>query len=269
MKTKKIGILGAGWLGKAFGQHLQEKGVEVLLSTASTDRLENLKAAGLSAVQVSISPEKVIGAIDQLLDVDTLMINIPPYRKDLTVEQFAALRPLIQASRVKQVLFISSTSVYEAHNTWVEETSSRKISHPLYKSEAAWQAFEVVQTTIVRLAGLVGAERHPGRFFKKTGHIKSAQAPINLIHRADCLQILTAILEQDVWGEVFNACSDTHPTKGDFYPVAARSLGLLPPTLGTEEIAYKLVDNQKMKAKLGVDLKHPDLRNLLEAGAWY
>lgn len=271
MQDKTISILGGGWLGAPLAESLKDKGYTIKISTASEENYNRLIEAGKDAFQISVRSTKVEGAaVDRFLESDILIINITPNRDELDQEQFASLLPMIEASPIQKVLFVSSTSVYPNLNRRVSEEEGVEIkSHHLYCSEQFLSRSPYFETSVVRMAGLIGGKRHPGRFFQRTGRIKGADAPVNLIHRVDCIHIITQIIKQDAWGTVFNACSDTHPLKKIFYPIAAKSIGLEAAKieLGTDN-NFKIVDNQKVKKQLQLELKYPNLLELLEKGCW-
>lgn len=266
MQQQKISILGAGWLGASLATYLKEKGYEVQLSTASRERQQALQQEHSPVYQVKVQAEAVTGDWEAFSQADVLIINIPPDRSQPEKEQLAALLPLIEASPIQKVLFVSSTSVYPNLNRVVTEAEGvENQSHILYKSEQALQQMEGVETTVLRLAGLIGGERHPGNFFRRSGMVKQGDAPVNLIHKVDCLQCIHQIIAQEYWGKVVNACADSHPLKMDFYPTAAASIGVAVPVVAQNgPVAYKIISNQKMKKELGIQLQEPDLMALLE-----
>lgn len=271
MQDKTISILGGGWLGAPLAEALEKKGYNIKISTASEENHKRLLEMGKSVYQVNVKSEQIIGtAVQAFLEADILIINITPNREELDKEQFASLLPLIETSTIQKVLFVSSTSVYPNVNRMVSEDEDIEIkTHHLYRSEQFLSSNKHFETTVVRMAGLIGGRRHPGRFFQRTGLIKNANAPVNLIHRVDCIKIIEQIIEQEVWGMTFNACSDTHPLKKDFYPIAARSIGLDAPKVVLEtESAFKIVDNQKVKRVLQLDLTYPKIVELLEKDNW-
>ena len=118
---------------------------------------------------------------------------------------------------------------------------------------------------MLRFCGLFGPDRNPGRFL--VGKIlpgSSGQVPVNMIHLDDCIAIITEILEQNVWGEVFNACADEHPAKEEFYGEAARQLNFDPPKFAaTAADAYKVVDSTKLRRMLNYRFKYPDPKGAL------
>jgi nucleoside-diphosphate-sugar epimerase len=271
MKHKTISILGGGWLGTPLAEALEQKGYIVKVSTASEENHKRLVEEGKNAFQVNVRSGKVLGnAVQTFLEADILIINITPNRDELNQEQFASLLPLVEASSIQNVLFVSSTSVYPNVNRSVSEEEGIELkNHHLYRSEQFLSNNAHFETTVVRMAGLIGGKRHPGRFFRKTGLIKNGNAPVNLIHRVDCITIMMQIIEQSVWGVTFNACSDTHPLKKDFYPIAAKAIGLDIPKVELEtENDFKIIDNQKIKKQLQLQLNYPDLLKLVESNNW-
>jgi len=107
---------------------------------------------------------------------------------------------------------------------------------------------------------LIGGSRHPGRFFRGGKTVKNPDANVNLIHLDDCINILDRIVANDLWGEVFNACADTHPSKREFYSHAARVMGApLPDFEDSDERSFKIIDNRKLKRVLDYEFLHPDL----------
>lgn len=266
MQAKTISILGGGWLGAKLVDVFEQEGFEVKVSTASEERYQQLLQEGKNAYKVRVQSDGVEGAISSFLAAEILIINIPPSRGNAEKEQLISLLPLIEASSIKKVLFVSSTGVYPNLNRRIgEEEGIEKQDAPLFRSECLLRNSTVFDTTVVRFAGLVGGERHPGRFFLKTGMIKNAKAPVNLIHRIDCLQIIKAIVLQNVWGEVFNACADEHPSKETFYPFAAQVIGAPIPSCQVAKVpSFKIIDNTKMKRQLGIQLQYPDLLEWLK-----
>jgi nucleoside-diphosphate-sugar epimerase len=271
MQQKTISILGGGWLGTPLAEALEKKDYIVKVSTASEENHKRLIEEGKNAFQINVRSGKVSGnAVQTFLKADILIINITPNRDELNQEQFASLLPLVEASSIQKVLFVSSTSVYPNVNRSVSEEEGVEIkTHHLYRNEQFLSDNAHFETTVVRMAGLIGGERHPGRFFRKTGLIKNGNAPVNLIHRVECINIMVQIIEQNGWGKTFNACADKHPLKKDFYPIAAKSIGLDVPTvvLGTDS-AFKIINNQKIKKELQLELNYPDLLELIKSNNW-
>lgn len=217
-----------------------------------------LKQAGLDCYLVDIGQNSPVDA--DFLSADVLIVNI-------TSKNIAAFRHLVAAivqSPIDKVLFVSSTSVYQNLNREVcEDEGAENPDSPLFQIEQLFRQSTAFDTTVLRFAGLVGKGRHPGRFFRGGKTLSQAQAPVNLIHLDDCIGIIEAILAQSAWGQVFNGCSSTHPSKHTFYHHAARQAGF-PPVDFVEDAApsFKLVANHKLKRLLNYQFQHPDLMQL-------
>jgi len=255
-----MSILGSGWLGLPLAESLSKQGYEVKLSTRSEARLPVLLDNAASAHIVDI--EALTDTVKSFLNADTLIINI-------TCKQWDAYEQLIteiEKSTIKHVLFVSSTSVYQAVSQLVtEEDDMENPDSFLYRVERLFCDNTRFKTTVLRLSGLIGYSRHPGRFFKSGKVVQQPDAPVNLIHRDDCIGIITSIIEQSSWGQVFNGCATSHPSKRDFYTHARALLELSPPIFNDVEDngASKVVSNQKVIKQLGYQFIHPDVMEIV------
>jgi nucleoside-diphosphate-sugar epimerase len=258
-----ISILGSGWLSVPLAQRLVQLGHDVRMSTRNVDKQAALTAQNLETYLVDIDSDDALPA--DFIDSDILIIAI-------TSKNSAGYQQLINrlaGSKVKHVLFISSSSVYQNLNREVSEDEGvEDHSRPLYQIEQQFRDCPDFTTTVLRFSGLVGPARHPGRFFRGGKTVKQPDAPINLIHLDDCIGLIECIIQQSAWGEVFNGCSDTHPVKREFYPQVADAIGMpCPEFSAAQSLSYKIVGNDKIKQKLGYQLRHPDLLKLYTAAS--
>lgn len=258
MNIKAISIIGSGWLGKPLSQHLGKRGYSLRISTTTKDKLASLKSINIEPFIINIS--NVNDDINEFLLSEYLIINIPS--KD--VDAFRSLIHKIEKSKIEKVIFVSSTSVYADNNKTVTESDCKeRINTPLYIIEQLFSENEHFLTTVIRLGGLIGYSRNPGRFFLSGKNVKNPDAPINLIHRDDCIGIITEIIKKEVWGEVLNCCADTHPTKREFYTQAALSIGENAPNFYlSSDSTYKIVSNLKVKRILNYKFIYPDLMKI-------
>jgi nucleoside-diphosphate-sugar epimerase len=255
MSIRTISVLGSGWLGLPLIESLVNSGYSVKGSTTSVARRGLIKE--LNAEPFVIDIENSLGNINSFLQSEVVIINIPS-KNELA---FNSLLSAIKQSPVKKVVFVSSISVYRSNNEIVTESSGDEIAcHPLIKIETLFRESPDIKTTIIRFGGLVGPNRHPGRFFTSGKIVKDPDAVVNLIHRDDCLGIIRSIIEKECWGELFNGCSNSHPTKRVFYTSAAKSIGQNP--LKFEESglnSYKLVCSDRLKLLLNYLFTREDL----------
>ncbi len=268
-KSKIISVLGCGWLGLPLAEHLVKSGYTVKGSTTTADKLEFLKEKGINPFLIKLQEDSLEKqSLDNFLESDILVLNIPPkLRSDGGEAYHKQMRTLLKSlvnSPVSRVLFVSSTSVYKDLNRIVTEedssfTEELEPDNMLLQAEKMFQDREDWVTTIVRFGGLVGGDRHPGRFLAGKKHLPNGDAPVNMIHQDDCVAILSRIIEQEAWGETYNACADQHPLRKDFFPLAAKQLGLTPPEFDDmDETHFKLISSQKLKDDLSYVFIHPN-----------
>ncbi|ACF44785.1 SDR family oxidoreductase [Pelodictyon phaeoclathratiforme] len=268
MKKETITILGCGWLGLPLAQALVKEGYSVKGSTTREEKLEALHDAGVEPWLVRLDPEVNGDDIVAFLQSDTLIVNIPPLRRDdiveYHIEQFSSLIDALGQSPVRSVLLVSSTSVYPALNREVTEEDAvdpeSLAGQALLLVEEMLMQESAFQTTVLRFGGLIGYDRNPAKYLATMAEIAHPDQPMNLIHRDDCIRIITEIIRLKQWGEVFNACSPLHPLRKEYYGRAAEIAGLpaIPLSQSVETAPYKVVNSEKLISALHYHFLYPD-----------
>lgn len=269
MKTQ-ISIIGCGWLGLPLAINLTEKGHIIKGSTTSAAKLNELTAHKIKPYLIELKDSEIKGDVSNFLaGSDIVIINIPPgLRKNPTKNHVAEIKCLmthIEAQQIQNVLYISSTSVYsdEINTPTITETNT-----PNASSNSAKQLIEIEQilqknsnfkTTILRFSGLFDAKRHPAIFLSGKTNLKNGDAPVNLIHKDDCISIISQLIENNIWGDVFNASNPYHPLKKDYYTNYCKRHNLKLPQFNLKEKskgkkieASKLVQLLKYTFKTGL-----------------
>jgi len=262
--SKRIAILGLGWLGLPLAKQLHEKGCKITGSTTSSEKLMQLLQSRLAVRIIKVTKNNIQGNWKNFIqDIDTLIINIPPAKKDKANEnyEFQLKQIADRCDSSLKVIFVSSTSVYGNNSLIASEDSptrpSKTSGNQVLAAERIIQAHFGSNAAIVRFAGLFGPDRHPGRFLKANTALVNPNGKINLIHLEDCIALITAIIEKDAYGEIYNGCSDEHPTRADFYTKAAYALIMEAPVYDpTLPPVGKIVSNEKSKNKLGLIYKY-------------
>lgn len=255
---KSISILGCGWLGLPFGKYLAEKGVQVKGSTTQATKLELLQDAHIEPFILKFSTEIEGDSVENFLTSETLLINIPPrislQKTDAHVEQIGLLVDKIKTSPIKNIIYISSTSVYPELNREVFETDvnmpEESGSATLVKAENLLKEFakeNQINLTILRCGGLMGYERIPAKYFSGWKGLTSGNTPVNYIHRDDLIRIIEVIIEQKLWNETFNIVSPIHPTRKEIYTKNCEELGFELPEFvePTEPQPFKIINADK------------------------
>jgi nucleoside-diphosphate-sugar epimerase len=233
-------------------------GHHVKASTTSESRLPELTSIKIEPFIIDI--ERLSSNIQIFLQTNILIINIP----SKNIDAFSNLIREIEKSKVEKFLFVSSTSVYENNNKTISESDSEEsTSSPLLAIENLFRNSNKIKATIVRFGGLIGYSRNPGKFFSKGRLVHNPDSNVNLIHRDDCIEIISRIVEQEVWGEVFNCCADTHPTKREFYTQTTTSIGgPISEFVNSGPKSFKIISNHKVKQFLDYEFLHPDLMKI-------
>ena len=283
--TAPVSILGCGWLGRPLGQHLVERGRTVRGSTTTPDKLETLREDGIKPVLLTLDPDLSEPPPDALFQSPILVLNIPPSRGADDVRtrhrrQIEAVRDAAVEGSVEWILFASSTGVYPSVELSIAEADCppgqpavlpgprRPTGEALLDVEGLLMDTPDVDTTIVRLGGLYGGDRTPGRFLAGRTDVGRPNAPVNLLHRDDAIGVFATLIEQDVRNEVFNACADEHPSRRAFYTRAANVAGLDAPTFDpTDTTTGKLIRNRKIRVHCDYEFQHPDPLADLESSA--
>ncbi|WP_299433242.1 cupin [uncultured Aquimarina sp.] len=271
---KQISILGTGWLGFPLAKALLKEKYSIKGSTTSENKLTTLKDVGVHPYLIKVAEDGPKGSIDSFLDGSKiLIINIPPGLRRNPESNFVGkiqnIIPYIERSTIDKVLFISSTSVFadlEGFPLITSETipnASSNAGKQLIETEQLLLNDQKFETTILRFAGLFDTRRHPATMLSKRKNIKNPLAPVNLIHREDCIGIIKKIIETNRWNTTFNASYPEHPPKAEYYSAICKKMKLpipdydfVTPSKGKVIDADKVLNNLKYNFTNGVDVSN-------------
>jgi len=251
MSNDTYSILGCGWLGFPLAKYFIENDINIKGSTTSEEKTVLFEDENIIPYLININDTPIF---KDFLNTDVLVIMI-------TSKQFEAYKNLvceIEKSTVKKVIFISSTSVYPRLNKEYRE-GDETVDSLLVNVENLFRNNTNFKTTIIRFAGLFGGKRLPGNWFKDK-KIPQPYGFVNMIHRDDCIAIIAKIIEQDIFGETFNACANHHPTRKAFYSYAKKCLGKPTPVFDeSQPLQFKKISPEKLMTKLNYTFLHGDL----------
>lgn len=262
---KTIGIAGLGWLGKPLANRLLTLGYQVKGTVTSREKAITLQTKGFNAFAVEINETGVKGEVQGFLKhLDTLIVMIPPgLRRNTGADYVLKMTHFLgelETAKIPHCIFISSTSVYGDAQGTVTETDL-----PVPENEAGRQLKQVEQlfftsaskTSIVRFGGLIGGSRQPVKYLAGRTNLSGGTAPVNLIHREDCIGLLVAIIKQEAYGHIFNGVHPNHPTKERYYTKKAKELDLEPPQFDEAIVGeiFKQVDSINLERVLGFEFK--------------
>jgi len=254
----QISIFGGGWIGNPLARNLALLGYGVIVTKSSIRRIENAE----NLVELDWKAEENLPSEHwKFLCASAIQIwAIPPRRKQHSPDFYLSILKdwinNIDLMKVKKIIFLSSTSVYQNHNDWVNESSD------LDESSLITQAEKIINqapcpSIVLRLGGLMGEERYVANYF--SGKIMDGgECPVNYVHQKDVLAILEQVI-QEIDSGIYNVVAPEHPSKkavGDAdcerrnLPKAIWNPGECP--------TFKMVSSEKLINELGYEFLAPN-----------
>ncbi|AHG72621.1 GDP-L-fucose synthase [Mannheimia sp. USDA-ARS-USMARC-1261] len=251
---KKITIIGLGWLGLPLAQKLQNEGWQVAGSKRTAGDLP-VECYPLDLNHFAITPD-----IERILATDAMVITLPP---STTSEEgyFSGIQKLASfamAKGLKHLIFISSTSVLPmSEGNFAEDTEVDPNS--LLAKVENWLLSQKLDCDILRLAGLVGKQRHPVFYLAGKSNLKAPNQPVNLVHLEDCVFAISLLLAKPNGQRIFHLCAEQHPTRKAYYGEMAKRFGLADLQFSDEnQLLVRVVKADKICRELGFIYRYPN-----------
>ena len=223
-KSKSIGIIGCGWLGKPLA--------EALADNSEIECFSREKTADDSSFWQS--------------DIIIIAINT----KDNYLQTLQKIAKV--ASAKSNIILMSSISVYREFDTQIDESAT--ITKTGLQKEAEELMLSLRKNVVIlRLGGLMGDDRISGKW-KKVSTFSDGE--VNYIHRDDVINITKKIIEDEVVNGVFNLVAPQHPLRSQVHKKNSEKFGF---ELGSfEGRTNRIVLSDAVVKKLGYTFVHPD-----------
>lgn len=259
-----VAIIGLGWLGEPLALTLHQQGYAVSGTTTTPEKAQRLCEAGIDAAVWDINTPQP-HALPQGLAAQTMIICVPPGKVENYVNTVGSVAKLAAKAGVARLIFTSATSIYGGvgNKTESDAQPDSERGERMQASELAMHRSGVPQVLCLRLSGLVGGSREPGRFLAGRS-FDGGDEPINLVALEDLLRFIPAILAKEEWPEALNVSAPHHPSRKDFYGQAAKLRNLPPPNFagGGEG---KTIDGSELSRWLKLDYSVTDWFSWLAA----
>ena len=275
----KLFCFGVGFTGLQTSEYFNDQ----KWITSGTTRDRNKKVnPNIELIEYNPNKGKVYLS-ESLASSKILLISIAPDKNGDVVlkSNYEDIANALKTS-VKRVIYLSTTAVYgDANGSTVDEKykinpqSDRAKSRIL--AERQWNDLcdkFGVTLNILRLSGIYGIGRNQirnlingtAKRIIKEGHV------FNRIHVADIARIIYMLSVSDIKSDIFNISDDMPAPPQDVVEFAARLLNTDPPepVIFSEAILSemarsfysetKYIINQKIKEKLGLELKYPNYK---------
>lgn len=223
MKQNLCAIIGTGWLGLPLGEKLTQEGNRVIAATRKPEKFQEIEDKGMRPFLIDFSsPNVKLYLQDEIDSITHLYFTIPPTGFEDYAQSLLSIAQ--QFPNLKKVVFASSTGVYQEIDAWVNENSDVNEHHPVFKAEQALSGFLGDKLIVLRLSGLIGPNRHPAKYFLNKRILENGNVPVNLIQLEDILSAFSIVSDDSIKGEIFNLSWPEHPSKSDYYSLAAKEL---------------------------------------------
>lgn len=253
---KKIGIIGAGWLGVRLANYFKEI-FEVHTTTRTADKFEELRVASLHPTMMEFSGEQVQQSIQpwsEISDIDSLIITVNfSKRTDIEVlkNRFENVSRFIKGFD-KQVFLMSSIGVYPPLEQDIDEDTlpENELQPNIWSVEQQMRKY-FPQINILRLGGLMGDDRYLSKY-----KIKESHQVANHIHYEDIAGVISHMIKFGNNGKTYNVVAPEHPTKQS---ILDEQLGQSGTDSSTAPFG-RIVSPKKLQTELGYIYKRPDPR---------
>ena len=272
MARVPIAIIGCGYVGSALARALVGAGHDVVATTTSSGRVDEIRSLGVRAEILDVADVDRLSSI--LSDRQVVYLTIAPNHRgtdyrDVYLTAARSLSATIGQTNVHRIIYTSSTRVYGQNDgSWVDETSLTRPRDEqgkiLLETEIALleSGSECRNVSVVRLAGIHGPRRELVERARALAGTRSSggAAYVNLIHRDDIVTALSMLLDASHHG-VLNLCDDKPEPRRAVYDRIVSEAGLEPIQWADDPASKglgKRVRNDRSKNLLGLELAHPE-----------
>lgn len=252
-----ISILGGGWIGVPLAEKLASMAYSLQISQSS--QTKTIQNPAIKLIQWRAEVNMPEPTWESILHAKTIIWTIPPRRKingdHFYLDVLRDFVRILNQKKYQQVIFLSSTSVYKAENSLVNEESA-------LEGNLMSQAEDILQRIqnpllILRLGGLMGGERYVAKYYagKK---VPAANHPVNYVHRTDVLEIISQCISSQLTG-TYNVVAPQHPIKSELVKLECDRRGLeLPLEYLEDKEATKVVSSDKLIQAIPYSFQYPD-----------
>lgn len=265
---KSISIIGLGWLGKPLAAQLASEDYEVIGSTTQSEKARQLSKEAYAVVTLNLNPHPSGNGFNVLFESTTLVIAFPPKSKSQSPEfyfqQLTFLKKLIDQSKIKRVLFISSTGIYPKESRALEYDEEEVLNKQNCGNPTLLEAERIIsekrsyELSIIRFGGLMGGDRILGKYFENKENVEGS-SQVNYIHKVDAVNLCQWVIEGDLWEEIFNGVAPNHPTKKKVLTKNAEEYGFaMPKSFSSGQNGKSRIISGEKALDMGFEFLFPD-----------
>ncbi|MBU1312285.1 MAG: NAD(P)-binding domain-containing protein [Gammaproteobacteria bacterium] len=226
----KIVIVGCGWLGTQLAAALSAAGHQVYASRRQAQNLVNLPDA-VRPLLLDLSADNTTSQVYAALEGAIVICAIPAGSRSGATGHYAdalsRLTLLMQQAGSLAAIHFSSSGIYQGLSGDVDETAALRMD--IERVALLANGEQILQQGIplcitLRLAGLIGPGRHPGRFVAGK-EVANPEGFINMLHADDACRAVQQLLNcQTLQSARYNLSCPLAVTRRQFYQAACNSL---------------------------------------------
>jgi nucleoside-diphosphate-sugar epimerase len=278
-RRPRLLIIGCGDVGQRVVKQLPLRDGQpvwaVTALTSSQHRMADLRRMGVRPIYGDLDSSE---SVRRLSGVATHVLHLAPPATTQTIDKRTRdlLRSLRRRGEIRQLVYGSTTGVYgDCDGQWVSEI--RPVNPQTDRARLGRKI--AMPCTVLRIPGIYAPDRENGtprgRLMRGTPIPDEAHdVYTNHIHADDLARACRLALRGRAPYQTVNVNDDSRMRMGEYMCFAAELYGLpLPPRLPLQALASELtpmalsflkesrqVDNQRMKLRLGLQLRYPTVR---------
>lgn len=279
-------ILGCGDVGMRLLPLLCTR-FRIFAVTTQASRQDALRAAGAIPIIANLDQPATLARLARLAQN---IIHLAPPQSDGSIDRRTRnLTSILPDHAV--LVYVSTSGVYgDCGGAWIDETRTVQ-PHNLRATRRVdaeqilrnWARRSQSRLGILRVPGIYADDRLPLERLQKGLPALAADEDVytNHIHADDLAQLIALALFRAQPGRVYHAVDDSEMKMGSYFDAVADAFALeRPPRLTREKLQYAVspmmlsfmsesrrMSNQRMKAELGMRLRHPTVAHgLKQAG---
>ena len=279
-------ILGCGDVGMRLLPLLRAQ-FRVFAVTSSPARCAELRAAGAVPIVADLDAR---ATLRRLAGLAPYVVHLAPPQSEGELD-LRTRRLCAQLPSGSRMVYVSTSGVYgDCGGALIDETrpvaphngrARRRVDAE--RVLRAWAARNGARVALLRVPGIYADDRLPLKRLAQGTPALLAQDDVytNHIHADDLARIIALALFRGLPGRIYHAVDDTHMLMADYFDTVADAFGMArPPRLPRAALAAAVspmllsfmsesrrMDNGRIKAELGVRLRHPQVAPAVAAMA--
>jgi nucleoside-diphosphate-sugar epimerase len=279
-------ILGCGDVGMRLLPLLRAQ-FRVFAVTSSPARCAELRAAGAVPIVADLDAPATLRRLGGLAPY---VVHLAPPQSEGELD-LRTRRLCAQLPPGSRMVYVSTSGVYgDCGGALIDETrpvaphngrARRRVDAE--RVLRAWAARNGARVALLRVPGIYADDRLPLKRLAQGTPALLAQDDVytNHIHADDLARIIALALFRGLPGRIYHAVDDTHMLMADYFDTVADAFGMArPPRLPRAALAAAVspmllsfmsesrrMDNGRIKAELGVRLRHPQVAPAVAAMA--